>query len=163
MSTTTTTTTTTTSTTQPPYSCDDDLTNIRTNILNLGIAEWQLSHYKARDLINRDLEAFWYRTAAEKEGVDYRETPFTPARMLNWEVQVIDLSVYKVLELAYEILAKDVAEDNFLLLSDRYKKKYQEELKRVIASGIDYDWDNDQAIDSDEIASPYRTRRLRRI
>ena len=173
MATTTTTSTTTTSTTQPPYSKDKDLLEIRSNIINLGIAEWQLSHYKSRDVINRDLESGWYRQACEATEqnnynvplihIDYRTSPFVPARMLNWSVQLKDLSVFKTLELVYEYLSKDAEEDVFMKLSDRYKKKYDDELKRVIKAGIDYDWDADSVIDTEEVSYQRLTRRLSRV
>lgn len=162
MSTTTTTSTTTTSTTQLPYSDDDDLISRRPNITNLGIAEWQLSHYKARDIVNRDIESGWYRKACESNNVDFRLTLFVPARMLNWSVQIKDLSVFKTLELVYEYLAKDVTEDVFLSLSNKYAKKYEDELKRVIKAGIDYDWDADTFIDTEEKSYQRLTRRLSR-
>lgn len=163
----------TTTTTQPPYSNDEDLLERRSNITNLGIAEWQLIHYKSRDIINRDIEAGWYRQACEATGkrnyniplsyIDYRTTPFVPARMLNWIIQLKDLSVFKTLELVYEYLSKDVEEDVFMKLSDRYKKKYNDELKRVIKAGIDYDWDADSIIDTEEISYQRLTRRLSRV
>ena len=46
---------------------------------------------------------------------------------------------------------------------DDWSKEYAAELKRVIASGIDYDWDADGLIDDDEIAFPSTPRRLTRM
>jgi hypothetical protein len=129
----------------------------------LGVVSWSSTHYKARDVINRDIEAGWYRKASEREGVDYNLTPFSSSRMLNWRNQLKDLSVYKVLELSYEYLAKDIKEDAFLYLSDKYSKKYESELKRVIRAGIDYDWNFDDSIDSDEKSYQRLTRRLQRV
>ena len=148
---------------QLPYSNDDDLLEIRSNIASLGIAEWGLTHCKARDIINRDIEAGWYRQTCDIEGVDYRVTPFEPERMLSWSTQIKDLSVFKVLELAYEYLSKDMEDDVFLQLSDRYAKKYNGELKRVVGAGIDYDWNDDDVIDSEELSYQRLTRRLSRV
>lgn len=158
--TTTTSTTTSTSTTQPPYTDDTDLLTLRPNIASLGVTEWTTTHERARDVINQDLEAGWYRQACVVKGVNPLSSPFTPSLMLNAEDQLRDLSLFKVLELAYEYLAKDAMQDNFMELSDRYRKKYRDELKRVVTIGIHYDWDADFEIDDSE---RYYQREGRRI
>jgi len=164
MATTTTSTTTTTTSTQPPYSSDDDLLKRRSNIISLGIGSWAFTHYKARDIVNRDLESGWYRQTCGEKGVDYRLTPFSPGRMLNWETQVKDLSVFKTFELAYEYLSKDSETDVYMALSDRYAKKYEIEFKRIIKAGIDYDWDADNVVEAlEEKAYQKLPRQLSRI
>lgn len=160
--TTTSSTTTTTTTTQPPYAIDSDLLARRPNILSLGIDSWSDVHEKAKTLINRDLEAMWYREASKSEGLDFRETPFAPSRMLNADTQLKDLGVFKSLELMYEYLAKDSEEDNYMKLRDRYCKAYRAELKSVIDLGIHYDWDADSLIDNDEKSYQAVSRRLMR-
>lgn len=160
---TTTSSTTTTTTTQPPYAIDSDLLDRRPNILSLGKSEWDSSHSKAKILINRDLEAMWYRKASAEEGLDFRATPFAPSRMLDAGNQLKDLGVFKALELIYEYLAKDSEEDNYMKLRDRYYKTYRDELKSVIALGIDYDWDANGILDNDEVSYQAPTRRLQRV
>lgn len=162
MATTTTSTTTTTTTTQPPFAVDADLLTRRPNITSLGVDSWNTIHEKAKELINRDLEALWYRKAAEMEGYDFRETTFAPSKMLNATTQLKDLGVFKALELAYEYLAKDSESDNYVKLCDRYRKAYKAELKSVIDLGVHYDWDADGVVDDDEKYSQTLSRRLQR-
>ena len=157
-----TTTTTTTTTTQPPYTTDFDLLSRRPNLVSLGVSSWETMHEKAKELINRDLEAGWYRKASAEEGLSFRETSFAPSRMLNADTQLKDLSIFKVLELAYEYLAKDAKEDNYMKLRDRYHKSYKEELKSVTDLGIHYDWDADGVVEEDEKYSQTLSRRLQR-
>lgn len=163
MTTTSSTTSSTTTTTQPPYATDANLLSRRPNILSLGVSSWVTIHEKAKNLINRDLEAMWYRKAAELEAIDYRETTFAPSKMLNSDTQLNDLGIFKALELAYEYLAKDSEEDNYMKLRDRYYKAYRAELKSVIDLGIHYDWDADNLIDDDEKYHQTYTRRLQKV
>ena len=163
MSTTTTTSSSTsTTTTQPFYSGDSDLTKIRPNILGLGVSSWPNQHEAAQDYINRDLDTGWYRSAASRRNIDFHVAAFAPSYILDVSSQLKDLSVYKVLELVYEFLAKDSTQDEFLELSKLYAKKYEVELKRVISRGIDYDWDGTGLIESDERYSQKFNRRLTR-
>ena len=163
MSTTTTTSSTTsTTTTQPFYSGDTDLTKVRPNILGLGVSSWNDQHEAAQDYINRDLDTGWYRSAAQRLNIDFHVATFSPSLILDVSSQLKDLSVYKVLELVYEYLAKDAMQDEFLDLSKLYMKKYEVELKRVISRGIDYDWDSSGLIETDERYTQKFSRRLTR-
>ena len=145
------------------YTDDDDLLERRSNIISLGVASWTDTHTKAKALIDLDLEGGWYRQAAEVKGVDPRVTPFDADLMLNSDDQLKDLSVFKVLELAYEYLSKDSETDVYMKLSDRYSKKYEIELKKVIIRGIDYDWDASEEIDDSERSYERLSRRLSRV
>ena len=154
--------TTTTTSTQPPYTDDTDLTDLRSNILGLGITDLSTQHDKARAYVNRDLEAGWYRQAAKDEaGKDYRTYPFNPSLLLDTS-QVTDAATYKALELTYEKLSKDQGEDSFRTQADRYRKRYEKEIKRVILAGLHYDWDADNVLEEEERSVQRRSRRLSR-
>jgi len=131
------------------YSTDADLLKIRPNILNLGMPTWEDLHIEAFDIINRTLIARWYKEIAAEHGVDWWLTEFDPDYVDA--TQLVRLSCYKVLELAYMQLMKDSPEsDGFERHRDYFEKKYSQELKEVLAIGINYDWDADDEIDTDE-------------
>lgn len=139
------------------YSTDDDLVKIRPNILDLGQASWEDQHLQAFDLINRTLISRWYKLQAAEMGVDWYLTEFDPD--LVDATQLVRLSCYKTLELAYEYLMKDTPDsDGFERHRALYAKKYSQELAELLALGINYDWDADDEIDTDEkyVTSPRR-------
>ena len=160
---TTTSSTTTTTTTLPPYCTDDDLVGFRPNILEYGVPSWAAQRLKATSVVNRDIAAEWYRKASKEHGVDFTMTPFQPVLMLSRYEQLEDATCHKTFELIYDYLSKDVDGDVFRDLSDRYYKLYERELKRVILTGIDYDWDSSGALDSTEKYEMVAPRTLRRI
>jgi hypothetical protein len=142
------------------YSTDDDLIKIRPNILELGVSDWEETHKESFSIINRVLIARWYRSVADEYDVDWRETEFDPDKM---DVsQVTRLSSYKTLELAYLSLMKDAPEpDGFERECDLFRKRYNEELREVLSIGINYDWDEDDTISSDEKYQPSQRRLVR--
>lgn len=142
------------------YSTDIDLLTYRPNILSLGVDDWESQRSNAYNIINRVLEARWYRAAAEELNVDYLEVTFDPT--LIEEGSLTRLECYKALELAYMYLKKDAQQaDGFSRLEEEFRQRYNEELNSVLAVGINYDWDSSGAISSDEkyITSPRRLHR----
>lgn len=160
-STTTTTTSTITTTTIPGdrvvYSTDDDLQEIRPNIMKYNVLTWMSQHIEAFRLINISLDSEWYRGVAAEHDIDWRVTPFDPN--LVDLTQVIKLSCYKVLELAYAYLMKDISDDPFLAQSKYFRDRYNEELKNLLSSGVNYDWDKSGTIEVEEKITP-KVRRL---
>jgi hypothetical protein len=131
------------------YSTDDDLVKIRPNILDLGQPSWEDQHLEAFEIINRALIARWYKPLAVEHGIDWWLTEFDPD--LVDSTQLVRLSCYKVLELAYTYLTKDSPEeDGFERHQKLFEKKYSQELKEVLAIGLNYDWDASDEIDVEE-------------
>ena len=131
------------------YSTDDDLVKIRPNILNLGQASWEEQHVEAFDIINRTLIARWYKDIATEHGVDWWLTEFDPD-LVDTD-QLTRLSCYKVLEIAYMYLMKDMPEsDGFERHEKLFAKKYSQELNDLLGIGINYDWDANDEISSEE-------------
>lgn len=126
------------------YSNDSDLTYVQKNIMEQRVENWQSQHDEAKLLIDRDIENKWFKNIANGE-------VFDPSLMLNANTQLLRLSVYKTLELAYLFLAEDFSSDNpHMLKVKEFAKRYESELMSVLNSGIDYDWDGDGAINDDE-------------
>lgn len=147
------------------YSTDADISAIRPDILDLGVASWEAQHTEAKALIDRVIEFRWYRNAAEEVDLDWRVTPFDPDMLKSVEVQLKRLASFKVLELSYEFLMQASAEDTaFSKLRDLYAKKYKEELADVLGAGLDYDWSevSDDLTLVEEVATP-TVRRLKRM
>lgn len=145
-----------------PYSDDDDLTKIRPKIMEYGVGKWDDQRTEAEGIINRALEVGWYREEAEHLGVDWRDYPFDNSLMLDAATQLNRLSCYKTLELAYMHLMKDSPEpDGFERQMTLFAKRYSEELKAVLADGINYDWDESGVLGALEKRRPAR-RRLKR-
>lgn len=131
------------------YSNDDDLRKIRPNITSLGVGSWEDQHLEAFAIINRTLIARWYKTTAAGYGVDWTLTEFS-ADQVDTD-QLKKLSCYKTLEIAYEYLMKDTPEsDGFDRQRKLYAKKYSQELRELFEVGINYDWDANDTIGSDE-------------
>ena len=131
------------------YSTDDDLVKIRPNILDLGVSSWEEQHLEAFAIINRALISRWYKVIAAEHGVNWWETEFEPDQI---DVsQLLRLSCYKTLELAYTFLMKDGPDpDGFERNAKTFGKKYNEELKEVLSIGVTYDWDVDSEYDTEE-------------
>lgn len=167
MATSTTTTTTTasgtsTTTTELVYCTDQDLVDVRSNILNFGVNSWKDQRDEAMAIIDRALEVGWYRREAEHLGVDWRSHTMDRTLFLNADAQLKRLACYKALELAFRYLMKESPEpDSFERMKDLYKGEYNEELRAVLSAGLDYDWDGSGALAASEKARPAR-RRLKR-
>lgn len=142
------------------YCSDINLLEYRPNILSLGVSDWQSQRENAYTIINRHLEAKWYRQAAGELNVDYLEVTFDPD--LIEEGSLTRLECYKALELIYMYLKKDAQQaDGFSRLEEEFRQRYNEELTTLLAVGINYDWDSSGVISSDEkyITSPRRLHR----
>ena len=141
------------------YSTDTDLLKIRSNILSLGVLNWESKHKDAKEYIDRSLASRWYRTIAADNNVDYRSVPFTGDQLSDGGTQVNLLSCYKTLELIYLDLMKDTPEsDGFERHSSIFEKKYHKEFEEILSSGIDYDWDDSGSITSEEKDQPKKRR-----
>lgn len=142
------------------YSDDDDLVQVVPNILDFGTDDWTFLHDRAKVIIDRTLEQRWYRPEATNRSILYEDDPFD-ADLLDAD-QLVWLSCYKVLELAYQYMMKPGETEDFYERQSRYyNTRYEEELQALLSLGITYDWDADDTFDEDERISPQR-RRLRR-
>lgn len=145
------------------YCTDDDLAAVRPKILDLGVSGWEEQIAEATAIINRVLEVRWYRQACREYGLDYREYAFNPDLLLSADTQLTRLGVYKSLQLAYLYLAKDAPDaDAFERHAKNFEKLYGTELADVLASGLDYDWDESGGLYYTEKLMP-SMRRLKRV
>jgi len=132
------------------YCIDSDLVKYRPNILELGVSDWTEQREEAYELINRVLQARWYRKVAPEMGYDPNVTLFDPTQIKTGALT--RLEAFKTLELAYMHLMKDSPEsDGFERNMDTFRKRYNEELELVLAVGIDYDWSDSGTFDDDEV------------
>jgi len=138
------------------YTTDADLMAIRPQILQLGVESWDQYHTDAATTVDEVLEVRWYRGEADQRGFNYTTTPFD-GDLLD-TTQIKKLVAYKVLELCYEYLMKEMSEaDGFERFMKLYNKRYENELQRLLALGLHYDWDEDDTVDQDEkFAQQYR-------
>ncbi len=145
------------------YHGDEDLIEIRPDILSYGITDFDVQMQESEDIINRTLDARWYRNVADDFGLNWRITTFDPELALNGAVQLKRLACYKSLQLIYLHLMKEAIEpDAFERQMDTFKKLYKEELNEVLNAGIDYDFDDDGSIAAGENILP-KIRRLVRV
>lgn len=144
------------------FHSEDDLVEVRPDILSYGVSDFEPQMEESEAIINRTLDSRWYRTVANEHGLVFRETPFDPTLLLNADTQIKRLACYKSLQLCYLHLMKEAPEpDAFERQMNTFKKLYADELVEVLAAGLDYDWDSSGAIDSGERAEPV-IRRLQR-
>lgn len=142
------------------YCEDADLLTYRSNILSLGVADWEIQRAEAFSTINRMLIARWYNQAAKTQGVDPTLTFFEPAKIEEGFLK--RLECFKTLEFAYMILMKDAPdEDGFERNMKLFARQYGAEFDSVIGMGVSYDWSGDGTLDSEEtkIRAPRRLMR----
>ncbi len=144
------------------YHDHSDLEDIRPDIHNYGVSDFTERMEEAEEIINRTLDSRWYRNVALDAGLDWRETPFNSALVLNTS-QLTRLACYKSLELIYLFLMKEAVEpDAFERQMKLFQSLYKQELSEVLQAGIDYDFDESGDISSDEKSQP-SVRRLIRV
>lgn len=142
------------------YCIDNDLLTYRSNILELGVADWSTQRTEAYSMINRMLVARWYNQVAPTQGIDPTLVVFDPAKVEEGSLK--RLECFKTLEFAYMILMKDSPEaDGFERNMSLFSKLFNTEFDVVIGLGLSYDWDDDGIIDDEERAQR-APRRLRR-
>lgn len=114
-------------------------------------------HAEAKDDIDRIIDLGWYRPQVRARTGSTIEllgstSLFNPALMLNASIQLKKLSAYRAL--GWYIcpkLAKFTDEnDTWGNRALDYRAKFEEELERVLAIGIDYDWNNSGIIEDSE-------------
>ena len=140
------------------YATDEDMMKLRPKILSHGVEDWNDQHVEAADIIEREIENKWYRDRAIERGKDPDSSTFNP-NLLDGS-QVKRAAVYKALELAYLFLMSDTTEpgafEREMLL---FRDLFEDELRRVLVTGLGYDWDASGGI----TASERRERRYRRL
>lgn len=128
-------------------------------VVQVNAGSFDGDHAKAKADIDRMIDLAWYRpqvrarTGSNIELLDDSQL-FDPDLMLNAATQLRALSAFRVLgEYACPKLAKFVDEnDTWGNRAKFYRDKFTEELERVLAIGIDYDWDESGVIENDEKA-----------
>lgn len=141
------------------YSTDNDLVNLRPNILNNGQASFAWAHTQAYGIINTTIEAEWYIAACPMHSVDSSTTAMDVTKLDT--TQLRQLSIYKALELIYISLAKDVpTEDGPFQWAAWARQQYEEELSRLLKIGFTYDWAGDGITQADKF-EPYQPRLIR--
>jgi len=124
------------------YCTDADMVEVRPNILDFGVEDWENVREEAFSYINTMLIIRWYRSAATIQGIDYTVTEFDPD--LLDEDQIKKTAVYKSLELAYMSLMKEGAEaDGFERFSVYFGKEFIKAFDLLMGIGLKYDWDGD--------------------
>ena len=120
-------------------------------------ASFASDHEETKKDIDRIVDLSWYRSQVRARtgmSVDLLNDSrlFNPDLMLNAETQLKKLAAFRCLgEYVCPKLAKFVDEND--VWGNRakfYREKFNEELERVLAIGIDYDWDSSGVIEHDE-------------
>jgi len=142
---------------------DRHLRQVRPDIFEFGQTNFKAQMDEAEDIVNRALDARWYRRVAQDNGLDYQTTPFEPAKMLNADSQLWRVYTYKSLELIYLFLMKNTPNgDAFDRQRKIFAELYKEELSEILTAGIDYDFGGDDSIGAGENLVP-SVRRLVRV
>ncbi len=129
------------------YSTDSDLAKLRPDILSFGVDSWDDQRADAEGKINRTLEVRWYRSEAIRKGLSWQDVPFDPDKI---KANLTLLSAYKTLVGVYLFLAKNGVDDGFRKQSELFEELYEEELREVLAIGIDYDWGDSGVVGSSD-------------
>ena len=138
------------------YCTDADMASYRPNIMDLGKEDWEDQREEAFSMINRVIEARWYRKVAQEMGisfsnilVDTSHIPFDPDKVKTGFLT--RLEAFKALELAYMFLKKDSPQsDGFERNEKTFRDRYNEELELILSIGVEYDWDDSGEVEQDE-------------
>jgi len=138
------------------YCTDEDMADIRANIMDLGVDDWETERTEAYDHINKLILVRWYRPAAVAMGLDPDTTAFDPDKID--ESQIKRCAVFKSLELAYMKLMKEDADgDGFERFMDKFANEFIKCFDLEMALGLKYDWDNDgETSDENYVTTPRR-------
>ncbi len=128
------------------YSTDNDLLKVQKDILELGVDDWTDQHNEAALIIDRAIYTEWFMPVAKSKGYILE---FNPDLLLLPE-QLLRLSVYKTLELAYLFLMQDFIDENPKESKwNMFRQLYDNEFKNVLSFGLSYDWDGKGTISQD--------------
>lgn len=128
-------------------------------VTQVNAASFDNDHAEAKADIDRIIDLAWYRpqfrarTGSNIELLGDSQL-FDPDLMLNAETQLKKLTAFRCLgKYVCPKLAKFVDEnDTWGNRAKHFLAEFEEELERVLAIGIDYDWDNSGVIENDEKA-----------
>ena len=127
------------------YSTDADLTEYQPDIMTLGIDSFTEEHIKAQSDIIRELRAKWFSKKSTDKELD-------PTLLTDNQFKVA--SVYLVLwKYALPQLTNWIDGDRFLEMIKFYKSRYGEEMADILASGVEYDADDDGIVTKSEKVS----------
>lgn len=128
-------------------------------VVQVNAGSFDGDHAKAKTDIDRMIDLAWYRpqvrarTGSNIELLDDSQL-FDPDLMLNAETQLKKLTAFRCLgKYVCPKLAKFVDEnDTWGNRAKHFLAEFEEELERVLAIGIDYDWNQSGIIDPHEKA-----------
>ena len=124
------------------FSVDSDLITLVPDILELGITSFSTEHAKAEADIIRDLRIHWWNKKNIEGDIvsDYlTDSQFTRC------------SAYLVLwKYALPKLTNWVDGDRYQSMITFYKSRYGEEFEAILRDGVEYDADNDGAVEQTE-------------
>lgn len=124
------------------YSTDSDLQMILPDILDFGISSFVEEHAKAEADINRELRINWWTRTGRTGDMD---TDLLTASQFS------KASAYLVLwKYALTQLTNWVSGDRFMNQINYYKDRYNEEMERIFADGVEYDFNEDGVVSEDE-------------
>lgn len=124
------------------YSKDSDLKLILPDILDFGIIAFTDEHAKAEADINRELRINWWTRTGKTGDMDtslLTATQFTTASafLVLWKYALPQLTNW-------------VSGDRFMNQIDYYKDRYNEEMERIFADGVEYDFNDDGVVSESE-------------
>lgn len=125
---------------------------------SLGFAA---DHDEAAYDIDRIIEVKWFRPRVRERygrNIEFldRDIEFDAELMLNAGVQLRKAAVYRVLGgyVCPKLSKATRNADSWEKRAEEFCKRFDEEMERVLASGIDYDWDASGQVDRDENRIP---------
>lgn len=135
------------------FSNDSHLIDIQPDILDLGIDTFYEEHARAEAEIKREIRGTWWpRTGYTGEMDD----------SLLTDSQWTRASAYLVLwKYALPQLTNWVDGDRFREMIGFYRDMYTQELNAIFADGVEYDYDEDGSVSTEEKSTKVQTRLTR--
>jgi hypothetical protein len=135
------------------FSNDSHLVDIQPDILDLGIDTFYEEHARAHAEIVREIRGTWWPKTGYNGELD--DTLLTDSQWTR-------ASAYLVLwKYALPQLTNWVDGDRFREMIGFYRDMYTQELNAIFADGVEYDYDEDGSVSTEEKSTKVQTRLTR--
>jgi len=146
------------------YATNEDLTTYMPDALDHGVADWASELATAEDDVNRDIKIRWFipefGTGKNFRGsVSLEQFDSTKLTSTQWTRATVYRAMYQYILPKLSTFRPEG--DSFRERIDFYRASYAEEINAQLASGVEYDFNDDGTVDTGEKWSTQQNRLYR--